>query len=168
MVSRRISFWGILCSIRLPGWLIARATFSMTGRRNTRVWILNVVYTRRGIALGLQEVDRLLVLTWGRKRTQVRFQFYFNRRIHLFFMIHELMNCRMTEVYSVASFSAHNLCPWRLLTGNLKIKVHIKTTLLSSTFYGCKICSLYLSEEHELRIFKNRVMGGSIESLSVV
>jgi hypothetical protein len=32
----------------------------------------------------------------------------------------------MTEEYSVVSLSAHNILSSRLLTGNLKIKVHIK------------------------------------------
>jgi hypothetical protein len=45
----------------------------------------------------------------------------------------------------------------RLLSRNVKVKIY-KTIILPVVLYGCETWSLTLSEEHRLRVFKNRVL----------
>jgi hypothetical protein len=53
--------------------------------------------------------------------------------------------------------SVQNLLSSRLLSNNLKIKIH-KTTILPVVPYGCETWSLTLREEHRLRVFENRLL----------
>jgi hypothetical protein len=52
--------------------------------------------------------------------------------------------------------SVHNFLSSRLLSKNVKIKVH-KTAILPAIWYGCETRSLILRKEHGLRVFENRV-----------
>jgi hypothetical protein len=42
---------------------------------------------------------------------------------------------------------------------NLRVKIH-KTVILPVVLYGCETWSLTLSEEHGLRLFEDRLLGG--------
>jgi hypothetical protein len=53
--------------------------------------------------------------------------------------------------------SVLNLLSSRLLSKNLKIKIH-KTIILPVVLYGCETWSLTLREERRLRVFENRVL----------
>jgi len=55
--------------------------------------------------------------------------------------------------------SVQNLLSSRLLSKNLKIKIH-RTIILSFVFFltGCETWSLALTEERRLRVFENRVL----------
>jgi hypothetical protein len=53
--------------------------------------------------------------------------------------------------------SVRNLLSSRLISKNLKIKIH-KTEILPVVLYGCGTWSLTLREEHRLRVFENRVL----------
>jgi hypothetical protein len=53
--------------------------------------------------------------------------------------------------------SVQNLLSSRLISKNLKIKVHT-TVILPVVLYGCETWSLTLREEHRLRVFENRVL----------
>jgi hypothetical protein len=53
-------------------------------------------------------------------------------------------------------YSVQNLLSSRLMSKNLKIKIH-KTVILPLVLYGCETWSLILREEHRLRIFENCV-----------
>jgi hypothetical protein len=53
--------------------------------------------------------------------------------------------------------SVQNLLPSRLLSKNIKIRIH-KTIILPVVLYGCETLSLTLREEHRLRVFENRVL----------
>jgi hypothetical protein len=44
-----------------------------------------------------------------------------------------------------------------MLSRNVKIKIH-KIVILPVILYGCETSSLTLKEEHELRVFENRVL----------
>jgi hypothetical protein len=52
--------------------------------------------------------------------------------------------------------SVHSLLPSRLLSTNIKVKIH-KAIILPVVLYGCETWSLTLREEHRLRVFENRV-----------
>ena len=53
--------------------------------------------------------------------------------------------------------SVQNLLSSRLLSKNLKIKLH-KTIILHVVLYGCETWSLTSREERELRVFENMVL----------
>jgi hypothetical protein len=53
--------------------------------------------------------------------------------------------------------SVQNLLPSRLLSKNVKVKIH-KTIILLVVLYGCETWSLTVREEHRLRVFDNRVL----------
>jgi hypothetical protein len=53
--------------------------------------------------------------------------------------------------------SVQNLLFSRLLSKNLKIRIH-KTIILLVVLYGCETWSLTLREEHRLRMLENRVL----------
>ena len=50
-----------------------------------------------------------------------------------------------------------NLLSSRLLSKNLKIKIH-RTIILPVVLYGCETWSLTLREETKLRVFENMVL----------
>jgi hypothetical protein len=54
-------------------------------------------------------------------------------------------------------YSVHNLLSSRLITKNLKIKIH-RTVILLAVLYGCETWSLTFREEHRLRVSENRVL----------
>jgi len=54
-------------------------------------------------------------------------------------------------------YSVQNLLSSRLLSKNLKIKIH-RIIILPVVLYGCEIWSLTLREERRLRVFENRVL----------
>jgi hypothetical protein len=53
--------------------------------------------------------------------------------------------------------SVQNLLFSRLLSKNLKIRIHM-TVILPMVLYGCETWSLTLREEHRLKVFENRVL----------
>ena len=53
--------------------------------------------------------------------------------------------------------SVQNLLSSRLLSKNVKIKIH-RTIILPVVLYGCETWSLTLREERRLRVFENRVL----------
>jgi len=53
--------------------------------------------------------------------------------------------------------SVQNLLSSRLLSKNLKIKIH-RTIILPVVLYGCETWSLTLREERKLRVFEKRVL----------
>jgi hypothetical protein len=53
--------------------------------------------------------------------------------------------------------SVQNLLSSRLLSKNIKIRIH-ETTILPVVLYGCETFSTTLREEHRLRVFENRVL----------
>jgi hypothetical protein len=50
-----------------------------------------------------------------------------------------------------------NLLSSRLLSKNVKVRIY-KTIILPVVLYGCETWSLTLREEHNLRVFENRVL----------
>jgi hypothetical protein len=54
-------------------------------------------------------------------------------------------------------YSVQNLLYSRLISKNLKIKMH-KTVILPVVLYGCETWSLTLGEEHNLSVSENRVL----------
>ena len=55
--------------------------------------------------------------------------------------------------------SVQNLLSSRLLSKNLKIKIHVyRTIILPVVLYGCETWSLTLREERKLRVFENIVL----------
>ena len=54
-------------------------------------------------------------------------------------------------------YSVQNLLSSRLLSKNLKIKIH-RTLILPDVLYGCETWSLTLREERRLGVFENRVV----------
>jgi UDP-galactopyranose mutase len=54
-------------------------------------------------------------------------------------------------------YSVQSLLSSRLLSKNLKIKIH-RTAILPVVLYGCETWSLTLREERRLRVFENRVL----------
>jgi len=59
-------------------------------------------------------------------------------------------------VFVAKYYSVQNLLSSRLLSKNLKIKIH-RTIILPVVLYGCETWSLTLREERRLRVFENRV-----------
>jgi hypothetical protein len=53
--------------------------------------------------------------------------------------------------------SVQNLLSSRLLSKNLKLRIH-KAIILPVILYGCETWALALREEHRLRVFENRVL----------
>ena len=53
--------------------------------------------------------------------------------------------------------SVLNLLSSKLLSRNIKIKIH-RTTILPLVLCGCETWSLTLREEHSLRVFENKVL----------
>jgi hypothetical protein len=70
--------------------------------------------------------------------------------------MHEEINCRLNSG-NACCHSVHGLLSSRLLSGNVKDKIH-KTIILPAVLYGCETWSLTLREEHRLRVFENRVL----------
>jgi hypothetical protein len=54
-----------------------------------------------------------------------------------------------TYYISACYYSVQNILPSRLISKNLKIKIH-ETVILPVVLYGCKTWSLTLREEHRL------------------
>jgi hypothetical protein len=50
-----------------------------------------------------------------------------------------------------------HLLSYRLLSKNLKIKIH-RTIILPVVLYGCETWPLTLREERKLRVFENKVL----------
>jgi hypothetical protein len=65
--------------------------------------------------------------------------------------IHDEIKSRLTSG-NACYHSVQNLLSFRLITKNLKIKIH-KTLILPVVLYGCETWSLTLGEEHRLRVF---------------
>jgi hypothetical protein len=72
----------------------------------------------------------------------------------------------MMTVYRVESrifivsprfYSVQNLLSSRLLSKNLKIKIH-RTIILPFVLYGCEAWSLTIRDEHRLKVFETRVL----------
>jgi hypothetical protein len=53
--------------------------------------------------------------------------------------------------------SVQNLLSSRLLSKNMKVRIY-KTIILPVVLYGRETWSLIVREEHELRVFENRVL----------
>jgi hypothetical protein len=53
--------------------------------------------------------------------------------------------------------SVQSLLSSRLLSRNLKVKIY-RTIVLPVILYGCETWSVTLREEHNLRVFQNRVL----------
>jgi hypothetical protein len=58
---------------------------------------------------------------------------------------------------SACYYSVQNLLSSRLLSKNLKIKIH-RTIILPVVLYGCEAWSLTLREERRLKVFEDRVL----------
>jgi hypothetical protein len=56
-------------------------------------------------------------------------------------------------------FNLGNACYHSVLPKNIKIRIY-RTIILPVVLYGCETWSLTLTEEHRLRVFENRVLGG--------
>jgi hypothetical protein len=67
--------------------------------------------------------------------------------------MHEEINSRLNPG-NACYHSDQSLLSSRLLSGNVKVKIH-KTIVLPVLLYGCKTWSLILREEHRLRVFEN-------------
>jgi hypothetical protein len=67
--------------------------------------------------------------------------------------IHDEIKSRL-NLGTACYYSVQNLLSSRLISKNLKIKIH-KTVTLPDVLYGCETWSL---EEHRLRVFENRVL----------
>ena len=59
-------------------------------------------------------------------------------------------------VYLVAYYSVQAHASSRLLSNNLKIKIH-KTILLPAVLYSCETWSLTLKQDRGLRVFENKI-----------
>ena len=62
-----------------------------------------------------------------------------------------------TTVIFLALILVQRLLSSRLLSKNLKIKIH-KTIILSVVLYGCEASFLTLREGRRLRVFENRIL----------
>jgi hypothetical protein len=71
-------------------------------------------------------------------------------------LIHEEIKRRLNSS-NVCYHSAHSLLSSRLLSRNIKIRIH-KTISLPVVLYGCETWSLSLRQGHRLRVFENRVL----------
>jgi hypothetical protein len=67
---------------------------------------------------------------------------------------HDEIKCRLHSG-NAYYYSVQNLLSLRLISKNLKIKIH-KTVILPVVLYGCETWSLTLREEHRLRISEYR------------
>jgi hypothetical protein len=54
--------------------------------------------------------------------------------------------------------AVQNVLSFCLLSKNIKVKIIYKTIILPVVLYGCESWCLTLSEEHRLKVFKNRVL----------
>jgi hypothetical protein len=63
----------------------------------------------------------------------------------------------MTKSRVNSYYSVQNLSSGRLISKNLKIKIH-KTVILPVVLYGCETWSITLRKEHRLKVFENRVL----------
>jgi hypothetical protein len=64
---------------------------------------------------------------------------------------------RILKSVSACYHSVENVLSSRLLSKNIKIRIH-KTIILPEVLYGCDTWSLTLREEHRLKMFENRVL----------
>jgi hypothetical protein len=69
--------------------------------------------------------------------------------------MHEEINSRLNSG-NACYLWVHNLLSSRLLSRNLKVKIH-KTIIV---LYGCETWSLTLREEHRLKVYENGVLRG--------
>jgi hypothetical protein len=69
--------------------------------------------------------------------------------------IHDEIKSRLNSG-NACYYSVQNLLSSRLISENLKIKIH-KTVILPVVLYGCETWSLTLREELGMRVFENRV-----------
>ena len=60
---------------------------------------------------------------------------------------------------SACCHSVQIVLSYSLLYKNVNIKIY-GTVILPVVLYGCETWSLTLREEHRLRVFENRVLGG--------
>jgi hypothetical protein len=74
------------------------------------------------------------------------------------YLIHEEIEKRLNSG-NVCYHSVQNVSSSRLLSENIKIRIHTTITL-PVVLYGCETWSLILREEHGLRVFLNRVLRG--------
>jgi hypothetical protein len=70
--------------------------------------------------------------------------------------IHEQITSRL-NTSSVCYHSVQSLLSSRLLSKNIKVKIH-KTIILPLVLYGCETWSLTLTAEYRLRVFEKRVL----------
>ena len=70
--------------------------------------------------------------------------------------IHEEIKCRLKAGNS-CYYSVQTLLPSRLLSKNLKIKIH-NTIILPVVLYGCETWSLTLREESRVRVLEKRTL----------
>jgi hypothetical protein len=70
--------------------------------------------------------------------------------------IHDEIKSRLNSG-NACCYSVQNLLSSHLISKNLKIKIY-KTVILPVVLYGCETWTLTLREEHELRIFEDRVL----------
>jgi len=70
--------------------------------------------------------------------------------------IQEEIKCRL-KLGNACYYSVQNLLSPRLLSKNLKIKIH-RIKILPVVLYGCETWSLTLRKERMLRVFENRVL----------
>jgi hypothetical protein len=66
-------------------------------------------------------------------------------------------NQEQVEVGNACYHSVHNFLCSRLLSKNLKIKIH-RTVILPVVLYGCETWSLTLRKERRRRVFENRAL----------
>jgi hypothetical protein len=71
--------------------------------------------------------------------------------------IHDEIKRRLNSE-NACYYSVQNLLSSRLISKNLKIKIH-KAVILPVVLYGCETLCLTLGEEHRLRVSENRVLG---------
>jgi hypothetical protein len=71
--------------------------------------------------------------------------------------IHGEIKSRLNSGNACYYYSVQNLLSSRLISKNLKIKIH-KTVILPVVLCRCETWSLNLREEHRQRIFENRVL----------
>jgi hypothetical protein len=70
--------------------------------------------------------------------------------------MHEKINSRLNSG-NACHHSVQSLRFSRLLSKNINVKIY-RTIILPVVLYGCETWSLTLREEHELRVFENRVL----------
>jgi hypothetical protein len=67
-----------------------------------------------------------------------------------------LLNVELITSGNACNHSVQNLLSSRLLSKNVKIRIH--KLILPVVLYGCETCSLILMEEHRLRVTENGVL----------